>query len=292
MAAEERPALKQSHVEIRYALPDPYLFDIIAAYLEITISGEEMVEDLLPPDVASIRIALSGTWMQGRHREEMAAYQSPLMLCGTSSTAHWTRGKGKAFCIGLHPAAWSALVGRRANTLEDQAIPLSDVFGQTSDALFDALMQPNDFEDRVAGANTWLLAHRRHDAEPGTSAVIMAVRLALADPDCATVATLSARAGISQPSLARLCKRHFGDSPKALIRRARFRRMLHRIDARSYDDWRTFIDTQYVDQSHLIRDFKFYLGLSPSQYMALDRPYVAAAFAAFRKMMNAEPDWG
>jgi AraC-like DNA-binding protein len=120
--------------------------------------------------------------------------------------------------------------------------------------------------------------------------VIMAIRMALADPDCATVEQLSERTGLNQPRLLRLCKACFGFAPKILIRRARFLRMLHRIDAHSYENWSDFIDSQYVDQSHLIRDFRAFIGMAPSRYMALERPYVAAAFAAFRAMMGETPD--
>jgi AraC-like DNA-binding protein len=276
-------------VEIRYALPDPHLFDVVAAYLQISITGDQAVEDLLPPDMASIRVSVSGAWMHGEKRDSMQVYTQTATLCGPTSKALWTRGKGVAFCIGLHPLAWAAIFGQRADDMCDAIIPLSDSISPAAKLHFDALSDCETFEERVAAANIWLMANRKASVEPGLATQIMTVRLALADPDCATVEALADRLHISQPSLTRLCKRHFGFSPKPLIRRARFRRMLHRVDARSYDNWRAFIDSQYVDQSHLIRDFQFFLGRSPSQYMALDRPYVAAAFAAFRKMMGEEP---
>jgi AraC-like DNA-binding protein len=290
MSAGLKVAPEKSPIAIKYALPDPHLFDVVAAYLQISITGDDMVEDILPPDMASIRVLVSGEWMHGEKRDSMEAYTQTPTLCGPTSKSLWTRGKGIAFCIGLHPLAWAAIFGQRADAMCDAIVPLADILGPAAKAHFDTLSQCATFEERVAAANIWLLANRKTSVEPGLATQIMTVRLALADPDCATVEALADRLSISQPSLTRLCKRHFGFSPKPLIRRARFRRMLHRVDARSYDNWRAFIDAQYVDQSHLIRDFQFFLGRSPSQYMALDRPYVAAAFAAFRKMMGEEPE--
>jgi methylphosphotriester-DNA--protein-cysteine methyltransferase len=49
-------------------------------------------------------------------------------------------------------------------------------------------------------------------------------------------------------------------------------RMLGALQARPYSEWPDYIDPQYVDQSHMIRDFKYFMGMSPRQYLALPRP--------------------
>ena len=54
-------------------------------------------------------------------------------------------------------------------------------------------------------------------------------------------------------------------------------RMLGTLHARPYEQWADFIDPQYVDQSHMIRDFQYFLGMSPSRYFAQDRPILKAA---------------
>jgi hypothetical protein len=74
-----------------------------------------------------------------------------------------------------------------------------------------------------------------------------------------------------------LSKRGFGFPPKLLLRRQRFLRMLGTLHARPYDEWPDFIDPQYVDQSHMIRDFGFFLGMPPRRYFAMDRPILRAA---------------
>jgi methylphosphotriester-DNA--protein-cysteine methyltransferase len=93
----------------------------------------------------------------------------------------------------------------------------------------------------------------------------------LENPDVVSVSQLCAATGISHARMIRLCRRAFGFPPKFLLRRARFQRMLAAIDTRPYQEWRDFIDPQYVDQSHLIRDFHYFLGMPPSRYAASPR---------------------
>lgn len=91
---------------------------------------------------------------------------------------------------------------------------------------------------------------------------------ALEDPEITSVAELSAQLRLSLASLRRLCARAFGLTPKGLIRRYRFARMLLALEHRPYREWRQFIDLAYCDQSHFIRDCHCFLGMAPSHYLA------------------------
>ena len=209
------------------------------------------------------------------------------MLSGPTSHARWLSGKGgKGFAVGLQPLAWPCLFAAKASQFAEIDTPLEALWVTDTGALVAQLITCPDFESRVEAVNHFLLAKRGH-ADADLAAQLAAVRLALADPECASVEELAARAGMSQSRLLRLTMATYGFTPKLLIRKERFRRMLHRADFLSYENWREFIEQQYVDQSHLIRDFKRFLGLAPSQYMALERPFVAAGFAEARRLLGS-----
>jgi AraC-like DNA-binding protein len=280
-----------TEVKVRYALPDMSLIDVVAIYLEITIAGDEASQDMIPPEMSSIRMAISGDWWHGATQETLRPNLSPNLLFGTSSKAQWAKGQsGTAFCIGLQPLAWPRLLGKKAIDFVDRDVPLASIWGAQADILFDVLQNCSDFEARVAATDQVLIADEGLSVHPSIAEQIMAIRTAIADPDCGSVDDLARRVGVNQAKLARLTRACFGFAPKLLIRRERFRRMLHRADASSYGEWRAFIEGQYVDQSHLIRDFKHFMGLAPSHYMALKRPFVAAAFATFRQLMSASDE--
>lgn len=88
-------------------------------------------------------------------------------------------------------------------------------------------------------------------------------------PDTETVEQLCDAMGMSHARLLRFCHNELGCSPKKLIRRARFVRMLRVMHETPYAEWRHFLDPRYVDQSHFIRDFKHFLGMTPTAFERL-----------------------
>ncbi len=274
-------------VEIVYAFPDLSLLPSVFAYWEVALTGDAPVVDLLHPEAATIRMALSGSWGFGDAAESRPTAPGSIHLHGTTSKAQWVRGQGgRAFCIALKPFAWAQLLRKPAWHFSDRFVPLADVVAVRADELAGAVSSATDFEGRVKAANHILT---RWQSAPPTlidPELVLKLDAALSDPELATVEDLVGRMDLSQARLARLARQSHGFTPKYLIRRARFLRMLHIMEARPYAEWRDYIDTQYVDQSHMIRDFKNFLGLAPSHYFALERPLLQAAFEGIRRLVE------
>ena len=273
--------------EIRYAFASPPLQDAIVAYLEIEITAGGPVEDLLPPDWASIRLSVRGEWALGEDYFDTKPLGEASALHGMSGRAHWVRGgPGLVFCIGLYPLGWADLADRSADRLANDMVPLEQVLGSDAQLLLAQMRAADDFAARVDVANTFLEALRSRSKGTKRGKELAAIRAALADPDCSTAEALAERAGLSPTRLVRLTKATYGFTPKLLIRRDRFLRMLHKMEARPYAEWPHFIEEQFVDQSHLIREFNFFMGMSPTRYLALDRPILTAAKESLARMMG------
>jgi AraC-like DNA-binding protein len=273
--------------EVHYSFASPPLFDSIVAYLEIEISEGGPLEDLLPPDWASIVLAVHGTWEQGADRNSLTPITELSPLYGMKSRANWVRGgPGLAFCIGISPHGWASLFGNSADDYADKIVPLADLLGDDANILLAQARECGGFFERVAMANSFFETRLARHGKKVRGAELALIKAALADSDCATVEEMTERVGLSQSRLLRLTKATYGFPPKMLIRRERFLRMLHKMEARPYAEWRDFIDQQYVDQSHLIRDFNEFMGLSPTRYLALDRPFLNAAMDSLRRMLG------
>lgn len=75
--------------------------------------------------------------------------------------------------------------------------------------------------------------------------------------------------GMSNRGFIDAFRRETGYAPKVFARIARFQRLLRRLPSSGRIDWAdTAIACGYYDQSHLIRDFRAFAGLSPSAYLA------------------------
>ena len=64
------------------------------------------------------------------------------------------------------------------------------------------------------------------------------------------------------------------------VRRQRFLRSLSQYMLDPSLRWLGTLDWQYHDQSHFVRDFRRFMGMSPSAYAKLDKPLLTAAAVA------------
>jgi AraC-like DNA-binding protein len=89
-------------------------------------------------------------------------------------------------------------------------------------------------------------------------------RLACRRPS--SVAALAAEAEMSHKKFIRLFTDEVGFTPKIYLRVARFQRVLETGDAVEQGG--------YFDQSHFIRDFREFSGLTPTEYLIRRGPYL------------------
>lgn len=271
-------------------MPAPRLRPYISAYWELTVMGEGVVEDLLPPEWANIRMTFDTPWDFGSSRDNMVRLETEAIIQGPTSRATWVRGPvSTAFGIGILPTGWNRIWKADASQFANKVLPLSDLVGvELATRCHDELAVCASLEERAAHCDALMLSEL--DATPRSAFDDQVLQLfqILTDPDMATVEQITEKLGITQSRLARLSKRAFGFPPKLLLRRQRFLRMLGAIMARPYSEWSDFLDPQYVDQSHMIRDFNHFIGMAPGKYMSAPRPIIAAA-AKGRAEMFGQP---
>ena len=266
-------------IEIRFVQPDERLRAFIPAYWDIILTGPGAVEDLLRPEWMAIRLVFSGKWTFGSDKSDMTPLPDRAILHGVAMKAQWAKGtEGRIFCAAILPMGWHRLLDGDASVCSDKVSPLRSVLGDEADGLFNRVEQAANIEERTAATDEFFLARLARTHRTGISDQIEAVSLAIADAECATVEELAVRADMSAARLARFTKKHFGFLPKKLIQRQRFLRMLHSMEGMSVGQWPHFLDPQYADQSHMIRDFHKFIGMSPTQYFAMERPLLAAVF--------------
>lgn len=279
-----------AEVTVRFAMPTARLRPYLSTYYEMTVTGEGQVSDILHPEWANIRIRLHTAWDYGATAETMERLVDQAMIHGPTSHTTYVRGSASSmFGIGILPTGWNRLWKANAAHFADRWPPLSDLMGEAdADALVTAIAKAPDFDARAAAADAFMLALLDRSKRSAFDDQVSAFLQVLADPANASVDQITSTLGLPQARLARLAKRGFGFPPKLLLRRQRFLRMLGTLHARPYDEWPDFIDPQYVDQSHMIRDFQQFLGMSPSRYFSLDRPILIAAARA-RAAMFGQP---
>jgi AraC-like DNA-binding protein len=95
------------------------------------------------------------------------------------------------------------------------------------------------------------------------------------------VKVIAQKQGISERSVQLHYKKYYGYSAKELARYQRFEKVMEAINdllaKNEKINWFDLIDAfGYYDQSHLIADFKYYIGLSPVNYTRLQQEFCKA----------------
>lgn len=274
-------------ITVRFALPREELRPFVTTYYytEMRCSEREaLLEDYLHPEWPNLRF-IEATGCESAIGEE--ELRSVPFFAATGPTSRPTRfrlGSGRMWGIGLMPLGWAALVEAPAGEYADRFVdaladpafcafhPLASALAREEGVFADGLAVIEDHMDRiVAGSEAGgVLAGRS----------IRAINAALVDPEVATVAQLGERVGMSTRSLERLTRRAFGFTPKLLLRRQRFLRSLAHFMLDPSLKWLEALDCQYHDQAHFVRDFKRFMGMNPSDYARLDKPFLVAAARA------------
>jgi AraC-like DNA-binding protein len=178
------------------------------------------------------------------------------------------------------PLGWATLIDGQAGNYADRIVDgradaAFDGFAPLAEALRSS---DGDFATDLATIERHmdrLFAAR----EPGPEAITR-INAALVHPELETVGDLAESVGMTVRSLERLARQAFGFTPKLMMRRQRFLRSLSQFMLDPSLKWLSTLDYQYHDQAHFVRDFKRFMGMNPSAYAKLDKPFLVAAARA------------
>ena len=178
------------------------------------------------------------------------------------------------------PLGWATFVKGDAGDYADRAVdgladPAFAAFSPLAEALADCAGGFADELEVIETHMAGLIGRTVRNAD-----AITAVNAALVDPEIATVAELADRVDMNVRSLERLSRKAFGFTPKLLLRRQRFLRSLAQFMLDPSLNWLSTLDHHYHDQAHFVRDFKRFMGMSPSAYAKLEKPFLIAAAQA------------
>jgi AraC-like DNA-binding protein len=197
----------------------------------------------------------------------------------------FSSGRIRLWGVGLLPLGWGTFVRSSASDLVDGVYdgathPAFAHLAVCSDRLAEAP------EDDRAQYRALCDALEELAKLPRDELRIRAVQQAMTDPYLVHIPDFAARAGVSVRTLERVCLKYCGFSPNVLLRRQRLIRSLAAFINDGDARWSEAIDRHYHDQSHFVREFHHFMGMSPSRYAGLQHPIMRAF------MQNRQQVWG
>ncbi len=279
----------QQCIDVRFFAPPADLAPCFTTFyrLDVKLPEGETLEDWLQPEWANLRFFADNppsAHLPDGQGVEGARFQAT----GPSSCpTHFRLASTRMWGIGLFPLGWARFVGvdasEQANTVVDGE--LSPVFERFT-PLCEYLCRRDLSDEEQFGAITEFF---RNLAEPPRDqARIQKVHEVMVDPRLLQVEEFAEKSGLSKRTLERICARHFGFSPRLLLRRQRLMRSLAAYMLEPEASWSDVIDRHYHDQSHFVHEFHAFMRCTPSEYAAHPHP-VLSAFMAERKRIWGSP---
>jgi AraC-like DNA-binding protein len=275
--------------DIRFFAPPSDLARYIAgiSLIEFETPPGETIYDAVLPEWGTLRFfngIAPETWVEGG--DQLSGVQ--FLATGPSGRClHFRQGSTRVWSASLLPLGWAQLVNVPANEFTNRIVDGAEhpAFAYLAPLLIDLHREPHDPDAEFGRFCAFLRA--RCAEPPAEYRRIEAINLALFDPEVTTVAQLVERVGASNRTIERTADRAFGFAPKVLLRRQRLMRSLAQFIMDPSLKWIGSIDSQYGDQAQFIRDFHYFIGMTPRAYAAMPHPLVMPYIRARAKALSA-----
>lgn len=201
----------------------------------------------------------------GRDRQAQPLHRASAVGPAASALTLDTRGPVTVVGAGLFPEGWSALMPLPAGQAVETVVDLDTLWDE------DASLSPRaspacpdaELAQMVRGRLTRRLEHA-HPVDPRISVIT-----GWADGTRHDIEELRAALGVSHRHLDRLATAACGLPPRLLANKHRIMRLAAAL-ASGHDTRRDVWTSDYADQSHFNRNFKRFVGVSPTDFLTAD----------------------
>lgn len=254
-------------------MPRTDLRDYVRAYYYY--STDIPSSEPLCAELGNIRVLLRGGGMLQLPGGEIERGMSAFLLGPTLGSYNMlVEPNTQVFGIGIRPKGWNALFGVGADELSDRAVDLTAFGGGILRSTIDQIRNARNLAEMSAAADcffTDLLAKRmKHSSQRYPAALADW----LLNPSDLALDDLISAMDVSRRQTDRLAKLYFGASPKYLQRKYRALRSADRIRS-GETQWMNAAGADYYDQSHFIKEFKTFIGVTPKQFISNQAPLIS-----------------
>ena len=214
--------------------------------------------------IAQMRFLLEGTAKLG-FADGSSYPGADAMLTGPSTGAmHFdVKGPFRMFGVGLLPAGWSVATKKSAADFTDKSVPARQVFTAEIDKSLEVLRACKDVDEMIVWADK-VFRDLKPQLKPEIAAFTRMVDEWLSSAPSPPVSELMERSEQSSRQVLRMVNKLYGMAPKYLARKYRALRAA-RAYAEQNEDELLALEDAFYDQSHMIREIKFFAGTTPTK---------------------------
>jgi AraC-like DNA-binding protein len=233
--------------------------------------------DRLISESAMVRVLLKGDWAGKFGDDGEWRREGPSILFGANSRSFGVRVTGPFTVVGvaLRPSGWAGLFDRKASDAVDGMFALGGFWGDV-DTLYERLAAAPDDAAVIASIEAVVREQLARIGSYASNAAMATFEDIARTDSTIRVADAAARCGLSGRALERQCCATFGLTPKVILRRSRFLDMAAAVRGISDPDEEERAALRFSDQSHLNREFRHFIGMTPGQFERAQTPLLNA----------------
>ncbi|QFT76180.1 AraC family transcriptional regulator [Erythrobacter sp. THAF29] len=261
----------------------PWVARVYATQVEM--GPDDVLSCGLISDTPVMRVLFAGEWT-AETRDGIGRYGPSALLFGAQTKRMAVSVKGSFATVGvaLKPGAMSALKGPRAEDTLDRIILYDHIYGHKE---WGSSARMIHWFDPAGPAERWLkvaeklfrqLVDRAGGAKPDP--VIESFdRAVFVDPNL-NIAEFAEENAIERRSLERKIKRAYGQTATQVLRRARALDIAAHLRGVADDRESEEAALKFFDQSHMIREFRAFFGMTPRQFASTPQPFMTLTLEA------------
>jgi AraC-like DNA-binding protein len=213
---------------------------------------------------------------------EAGRAQARAIFAGQLTRPLWLHSGGPAGVIGVrfHPAGARRFIGLPMAAFNDRRVPAGELWPDLAAALVAATASARDATARRAVLEAFVAARIACDPDGDDHVVARGADAIEQQGGRVSIEALTAAAGIGRRQLERRFRDAVGIGPALLASIVRFRSVFDLIEHDGVRPWtEASLAAGYYDQSHFLRDFRRFVGCTPTEFLA-ERDGLASALVA------------
>ncbi|PST82346.1 hypothetical protein C7T94_16325 [Pedobacter yulinensis] len=239
-------------------------------FLFVSASDQAFNDTVFPSgDMEAIFNLGTGSWermVDGRFEKT-----PPTELWGQITSPLSIRSSGRHVMLGIRFFTHSASYFFKEDlaAFNNQVTDLGAVLGKRVAILHSQLLETPEISGRIELVEAYLMERLRRQQQIAHRAdkvahILSSIRQDVTESNMTRIAT---RHGITTRYLQRLLQQHTGLSPKSFDKINRFQKSLSLLGVPGHSLTEVAYRCGYFDQSHFIRDFKAFTGITPTAYL-------------------------
>lgn len=237
------------------------------SFWAIRDSATHAEERILPTGTVELVINLHEDRFRIRQDGSLDRTFSGAIISGAYQRPFLIDTRDHASIIGIHfnPGAASSFLGLPASELEDLHVDLHSLWGADARRLREQLCEAEALSERFQILEQTLLRRPFRDREPHPA---VPESLDLIQRTNQPVGRIARQLGLSHRRFIQLFTRYVGMTPKLFSRVWRFQKAWKDVRSGERVEWSDLAARSgYFDQSHLIRDFTAFSGMTPTDLL-------------------------